>query len=266
MGYLVAGVAVVVLAGAVADLLYAFDPGQTTDRILQSFSLMSDASVPTYVASMLLLACGFLLAVSAKLEAARATGHAKSWWLLSGIFCLLSLDEVATLHELSGVVLARLVPAVGATGGIFYYSWTLIGIPFVLVLALVLLRWFLALPVRTRLRFGAAAFIFLSGAVGVEMLNSVIDEATAGRSMAYSIFSSIEESLEFAGVLMFLYGLLDHLRRMGASVTFSVGAAHSAPAVAGRQRGAPSIRPAGSPAKGWFEEVGEDRVPVGQAV
>jgi hypothetical protein len=127
------------------------------------------------------------------------------------------------LHELSGDVLEAIAPAVENLGGVFHYSWTLVGIPAVGLLAVILARWFFALPSQDRFRFGIAAVVYLSGAIGVEMVNSAIDEATIGRSFQYALLTAFEESLEFAGVLIFQVSLLRRLERLGAEATVTFG-------------------------------------------
>jgi len=214
-------VSVVVCLGLAADSLIETEPGLTTEAVLWRFSLDSDSSVPTWFASILLGLAALLLGVSASLASSAADRQAWCWWLLSGIFWLLSLDEVAMLHELSGTILKRIVPALGDLRGVFYFTWTMVAIPLVLLLGLVLLRWFFDLPSRTRTLFGLSAFLFISGSVGVEMLNASVAAndviAGGGRSGRYLVGNFIEEALEFSGVILFIYAQLKYLKSRGVS-------------------------------------------------
>ncbi|NYH97030.1 hypothetical protein [Novosphingobium marinum] len=202
-------VVVVWIFGFAADLFLVSGPGETSRRVATRFSLASDSSIPTYLASMLLLSCSILLLLSATTDA--ASRYKRSWQFLAFVFIVLSLDEVAMLHELSGKVLERVVPAAGNLGGVFNYSWTLVGIPAVGLLALILARWYFALPGKSRYRFGLAAVLFLGGSIGIEMYNSLLDEKIDGRHFEYSIWTAIEEALEFSGLVMFQYGLLRYV-------------------------------------------------------
>jgi hypothetical protein len=204
-------VLLVIPLGFAADVALVAGPGATTEKVLQRFSLATDRSVPTFVASILLLTCAALLALSARAEAAEGRRRAWPWWLLAWTFALLALDEVAMLHELAGEVLERLVPQIEALGPAFHYAWTLVAIPVLLLLAALLAPWFFALAWRTQVLFGASAVLFVGGAVGVEMVNSAIDAAVIGRSLAYSLLTGFEEALEFTGVLLFQFALLRHL-------------------------------------------------------
>ncbi|WP_343344067.1 hypothetical protein WJT74_09385 [Sphingomicrobium sp. XHP0239] len=241
----------VVLVGAGADLALTTYPGETTERVLQRLSLATDTSVPTFLAATLLAGCAVLLAASARAEELR--GHkAGAWWLLAGVFAVLALDEVAMLHELSGKVLEALVPAVGEWGGLVHYSWVLVGIPAVLLLGVVLGRWFFRLDAKTRGPFALAAILFLSGAIGVEMMNGAIDEAVAGRSRLYALSTAIEEGLEFAGTLAFLHALVARLGRAGTEITIRFRGCEATGA-AGRatRRSGPSSPKAANDQPGW---------------
>lgn len=204
-------VIVIICLGLVADVLLTLYAGETTTKILTRISLATDNSIPTFIASLLLLSCAALLALTAKVEQQKRKQKTWPWWFLSAVFVLLAMDEVAMLHELSGQVLERLVPAIQTFGPIFHYAWTAIAIPLLIGLAVLLAPWLFALPPPTRLLFIGSAVLFVSGAVGIEMVNSVISAQTTGRSLAYSLMTVIEEALEFAGVLLFQFALLKNL-------------------------------------------------------
>src|SRR3546814_8726581 len=57
-----------------------------------------------------------------------------------------------------------------------------------------------------------SAIVLLSGAVGVEMLGGMEAEVGGIETLRYRLLSSLEESLEFAGLLIFLLFLLRRLR------------------------------------------------------
>jgi len=217
--YLVLSIGCMVVVGSIADIVLMGYPGPTVQQTLHRFSIMRDASLPTWAASIILLACAALLAIAARLAIVARSPHARKWWLLALIFVLLSMDEVATMHELSGILIKRLFPSVSELGGIFHYKWVLLALPVLSVLTAYLLPWLLALPMRTRSLFIASAMVFVGGAVGMEMLNALIDSSTKENGVYYILGSAVEESMEFSGSLLFLHALLGYLRGIGVSLS-----------------------------------------------
>lgn len=219
--WLLLAVAGVLVIGTLADVVLMGYPGPAVQETLHRFSLLRDASMPTWVASVILLVCGVMLAIAAQIASRTRSRQAKGWWLIACIFFLLSMDEVATVHELSGILIDRLVPSAAALGGVLTYSWVLAAIPLLIVLAVILLPWFLSLARPTQILFGTAAVVFVSGAVGMEMLNALLDSSTEENDVPYALTSALEEALEYLGSLIFLYALLTHLRQAGVSLTIT---------------------------------------------
>jgi hypothetical protein len=124
----------------------------------------------------------------------------------------MSVDEVARFHERLGQIDA--LPEVGNR------AWLGGGLVLVAVVGVLLVPWALQLerPLRRTLIVGGV--IFLLGAVGLENL-SWGWERPRGKDAVYWWLESIEENLEFLGVLYVVQGLLAHIRRQGP-LTFTV--------------------------------------------
>ena len=60
----------------------------------------------------------------------------------------------------------------------------------------------------------AAALLFLSGAVGVEMISGSVMEHAGFNGQGYRLLTSLEEGLELAGILLFIHALFDHRDRL----------------------------------------------------
>ena len=224
---LIATLAVVALTlsvlGVTAAIVQLVIEPERWNNVLRLFALGNDGNIPTWFSSGLLAFCGLALALIASIRAKLVLPDVRHWAFLSFLFFMLSIDDVATIHELSGRFLRNNVEGVEELGGLFYYAWVLFAAPLVLVLAVVYLPWFFRLPSRTRLLSGAAAICFLSGALGLEMVNSAIDEARGTDNFQYQMLTAAEEMLEMAGPLIFLYALLRHLEEWVGSVTFDIG-------------------------------------------
>lgn len=179
--------------------------GLISRPLARAFDIDGEGSVPAWFGAMLLSASGALFWIAA--GTSREPRRVSAWRALSLLFVLLSCDEVASLHETFGFWLA---PRIGAEY-FNVYTWLLAGIPFVAALGLALRGFLRALPPATRAGMFLAAGLYLGGAIGVELVEAVIDEATHG-TLLFTLVASVEEFLEMAGLIVLIGTLLRHLR------------------------------------------------------
>ena len=64
-----------------------------------------------------------------------------------------------------------------------------------------------------------SAVVFLSGAIGMEMIGGSVAEVAGIDNLRYRLLATAEESLEFAGLLLFLLFLLRRLRALRDGLT-----------------------------------------------
>jgi hypothetical protein len=130
------------------------------------------------------------------------------WFLLSAAFFFVSLDEAISLHE-------WLSAAIGAqvnNTGLFYFVWTVPALVACIVGLACFLPFILSFKGFDRALLIGSAAVFLSGAIGVEMLGGIEAEVAGIETLKYRLLSTLEETLEFAGLLIFLLFLLRRLR------------------------------------------------------
>lgn len=208
MVFLWAAATLIVLLSLAQDLLiFLFPAVGFSDRIYR-LDLDTEASLPTWFSSGLMLVCALaLLAIS--LQAVRQ-GWLKAvpWFLMTAAFFALSLDEVVTLHEwLSGALSARM-----DNTGLFYFAWTLPALIVCLAGLACFVPFILSFSGLDRTLLIGSAVVFLSGALGMEMLGGIAAESGGIETFEYRLLATLEESLEFAGLLIFLLFLLRRLR------------------------------------------------------
>jgi hypothetical protein len=171
------------------------------------FDLEKEHNIPTWYSSSALLLCSLLLAMIWK--ATRQTGQrfAQYWLVLSIGFLYLSLDEAASFHELMEAPSRQLFQP----GPYMKVVWVIPGTLVSLIFGISLWRFLANLPRTTRHLFLLAGFIYLGGAMGMELLSTYY-LSTYGRNMVYSLTIVSEEGLEMLGILVFLHALLAYLR------------------------------------------------------
>ena len=208
MLFLWSGVALVVLLSLVQDLLIFLVPeAGFSDRIYR-LDLDTEASLPTWFSSGLMLVCALVLLALALQVKRHGLFKALPWMLLSAAFFFLSVDEAISLHEwLSATLGARV-----NNTGLFYFVWTVPALVVCLAGLACFVPFILGFNGVDRALLIGSAVVFLAGAIGVEMLGGVEAEIAGIETMKYRLLSTLEETLEFAGLLLFLLFLLRRLR------------------------------------------------------
>ena len=171
---------------------------------IQMIDLDQEANLPTLFSSTLLLISAFLFYLLAKISKQSKKEQYKYWFGLSIVFMFLGFDESAKIHETLGDFTEDFVQATGY----LHYPWVISYSILVVVLGLLYLRFFLKMERKLFWSFMKAATIFLSGAIGFELLGA--NEASLHNSdtMLYCYYYTIEESLEMFGVIFLINILL----------------------------------------------------------
>ena len=177
--------------------------------LVYMFSLGAETNVPAFYATFSLLFTALLLAAVGVASRGDPKAGMRYWFGLAAVFLFLSMDEMLGFHErLSEPLRSEL-----GTSGLLYYAWV---IPYglgVLGLAAVYLRFLARLPRQTTVRFIGAGILFVSGAIGAEMVGGVVSEQYGNANVAFVVIQTIEEVLEMVGILVFIAAILDYADR-----------------------------------------------------
>lgn len=171
------------------------------------FNLDHDLTIPVWYSTVLLLTCAGLLGLIAISVRINNEPYARHWLALAIIFAYISLDEMLSLHER----LTEVLQATLNTSGLLNFAWVIVGIPLVILFALVYSRFLLHLSPQIRSKFIIAGIIFVSGALGVEILGGAYLDQN-GVNTGYYVLVAIEELLEMIGTIYFLYTLMAYIR------------------------------------------------------
>lgn len=188
------------------------------EEFLIAVDLDAEANIPAWYASATLFACALLLGVisrRARRQGARFIGH---WGWLSGLFVLMSVDEIAQLHEHLG----RL-QSVWNTHGLVFFAWVIPGAAFVALVGIAYIRFLAHLPTATRARFVIAAVVYVGGVLGVEAISGWRAERMGMNNMTHSMIATVEEVLEMSGVALFIDALFRHLTGGRDALEIDVG-------------------------------------------
>jgi hypothetical protein len=219
---LATGAALVMLASVAGQLTKYLVGPVKGQAVIMLFDADRESNVPTYFSAVLLLLAAGLLGVIAVLKRKTRAPFGGSWVALSLAFLYMSLDEVVSVHE---TVLERLTRKVlgDPTIGVLYFAWVIPGFILVLVLGVVFFRFILHLPRATRSGVWLAAGLFLGGALGVELLEGYHASRHGVENLTFGLIANVEESLEMAGVIVFIHALLKFIEAEYGEVRFRVG-------------------------------------------
>jgi len=166
-------------------------------RLSRTFSFDNEWNVPTWFSLLLLLQASLFCFISRRREPVSFF-----WGLLTLVFLVLSVDEMFSFHE-------RLVEPIRdwlGVSGFLYFAWIIPGSLFVLILAALGIGWIRTLPARTRRGFLIAAGTYLSGVLLLESLGGwYFSDNPARLDSVYWLISTVEESLEMLGLIVFGY-------------------------------------------------------------
>jgi hypothetical protein len=194
------------------------------------FNLDGEGNLPAWFSGAMLLFAALLLLVIATDAQRRRDACRYHWWLMTIVLLLMSVDEVAGLHEMLNRP-AMLLPF--DNKGLLLHPWVALGALIVLVLALLLRPFFRQIDARFRHHLLIAGLVFFGGAIGVEMAGAwLVDfqgldtgpdwSARNEFTVEYMFVVLLEEALEMTGAILLINGLLEKLQRVHGTCTLSL--------------------------------------------
>ena len=164
----------------------------------QIFDVDEEDSFPTWFSAMLLLLTSVSLALQSFAAKQNKNALAGQWGVLAVGFLFLSIDEIAGMHE--------------TLNSLIEISWTIPGGIGAGLVGLYFIPFLLKIPRPLAVKFVIAGAIYLGGALGVEVLTDPYLENDALNTLAYNLWTAVEEAMEMGGVLFFLGGVFSVLR------------------------------------------------------
>lgn len=181
-------------------------PGVNPDfqeGFVKLFDFNEEENLPTLFSVLLILQASIICIV----VGFQVLKYKAYWFVLAFILSFMAFDEYLALHE-------RLIAPIRnalSLSGFFYYAWIIPYGIIVLTIGGFFLRWVLRLPKPTRVGFIKAGLIYVGGALLMEGIGGWYYSRHLEEDVIYSIFTTVEESLEMIGILIFLYSITKYL-------------------------------------------------------
>ena len=173
------------------------------------FDLDEEESLGTWFSSLILLLAGVVSFTHARLCAATGESWRWCWGLLGAGFCLLSLDEIAGFHEFVNTMVEDT-------------HWTSFAAVLVAALGLAFLPFLFSLPANVRWPLMLAGLLYVGGAVGVERATVWHEDNNMLDTLAYNLWTALEEFMEMSGIILYLFVVLRQFSRAEKQANFSV--------------------------------------------
>lgn len=184
-----------------------------------------EANLPSFYSSTSILFCASLLWIIG-IQKRREQDTFKNHWIgLAIIFTFLSIDEAIALHESIGDIMEQ-QQWVNAEG-FLYFAWV---VPYGILLtlfALSYLKFVFMLPRQTMISFIFAGVLFISGAVGIEIISAQEADIHGTDTVLYSVLYTVEELCEMLGIVIFCHALLCYIELHIEHVQFRVNSKRS---------------------------------------
>jgi hypothetical protein len=211
--------AVFLVLVSTAAYVFRFVTGH--DEVMGLLSLAyvdRERNFPTLFSVLILGFAGLIAAVVAALARRSRATDVSRWITLSIGFLYLAFDEGLSLHERLSIPVRELV----GTGflGFSHTFWAIPVLAVVVMLGIYFLPFLQRLPAKTRWTFLLAGTLYVGGAVGIELLSGNYWETVGKDDLTYALIATVEESLEMAGIIVFIYGLLAYLADTHGEVRF----------------------------------------------
>jgi len=193
-----------IILNSIMLVIYFYIDNPDTFDFIQMVDLDQEANLPTLFSSILFMISALLFYLLSKKSQIEHQNQGIYWIGLSIVFIFLGFDESATIHETIGDWTEQFV----GTVGYLHYPWVISYSILIGILGLLYFQFFIKMEHKIFWSFMQAALIFLSGAIGFELLGAKEASLHSSETMLYCYYYTIEESLEMFGVIYLIHILL----------------------------------------------------------
>lgn len=175
--------------------------------LVKFLKVTNEGVIPTMYSTIALLFSSLLLAIIAYTQKKSKSQYFTHWGFLSFIFLFLAMDEALEVHERTSIIFRTLLD----TSGVFEHAWV---IPYgvgVILLCLGYRKFIISLPPKTKKLFILAGFVYVLGAIGMEIVHPGNFFKDGSYKALGRLCSTLEELFEMGGIVIFIHALLSYI-------------------------------------------------------
>ena len=184
------------------------------------FNVGAELNIPTWYSSISLLLCSVLLGIIGAVRKVEKSPYTAHWKALSAGVLLLSIDEVAGIHERISHIWDNIV----RTGPLSASGWTVPSAMILVVVGILFIKFLMNLPADTRRLFITAGALFFGGAIVLEAVGGIWRVAHSQGDLIYLLMMTVEECFgEMLGVAVFVYALHSYMAKHMKPIELTFG-------------------------------------------
>jgi hypothetical protein len=176
--------------------------------LIPQLDMDKEANIPTLFNTLLLAFSGVLFFIQSETKKiVDPQREQKRLFILGVIFSYMAVDEMTSLHELLINPLREFFDFSGA----LHFSWVVVGLVLVILFLLCYIRFFLNKPRDIQIGLFFAGFLYVGGALGIEMIGGAYAFTYGELNLAYGLITTTEESFELLGLIVLINTLLKEI-------------------------------------------------------
>lgn len=179
------------------------------DILIREFDLDGEGNFPSSFSVFLLLWCFWIIKIISEIKKRERDRYKYYWQSLAFIFLCLALDELTSLHENLAMPLRENF----GFAGFLYHAWVVPAAILLVLFIFFFLKFFLSLPTQIKIPILLAGFLYVGGAMGMEMINGKYADLYGKNNFNYKTLVILEESLEMFGIITMINVLLFYLKQ-----------------------------------------------------
>jgi hypothetical protein len=173
-------------------------------EVFHQFYFDNKNNLPSFFNTLLLLLASALLYHIYLAHSGKFFKETK-WLVASGLLLFMAIEENASIH----VFLSGFMPAYSPMTMLVWVAP--LGV-FLIGLSVYFGKLAMRLPRRIAIGFLVSGVIYMSGAVLLDQTGSGIASAAGERNLTYVGISTLEETLEMTGIIIFIHYLLEYIK------------------------------------------------------